>query len=55
MNIRQRLYRVTVKHDLGDVSILIYAQSKKVAKQQVLSAEGCPARAIVAITRENDW
>ena len=44
-------YLVTVRHDRGTARLAVTAANKAGAVAQVMSSEGCPRRAIVAIDR----
>jgi ferredoxin len=49
MRIRIRTYVVTLKHDAGLMDIALGARNKGVAKDMIMAAEHCPARAIKKI------
>lgn len=42
-------YRVTVKHDRGLITLIVWAQNTGGAIRTVMAAEGCPRGAIVRI------
>lgn len=42
-------FLVRVKHDNGIVRITTTASSEDAAKQKIMSAEGCPERAILSV------
>lgn len=44
-------YIVTVKHDEGKTKLRVTASSEDAAKKKIMSAEGCPERAIISIKK----
>ena len=46
-------YTVTVKHDKGTAKIRVRADSEAKARKRVMDTEGCPACAIVRVTKSN--
>jgi hypothetical protein len=47
--IRIKQYRVFLTHDKGRAVIRVPARNKKVARDLIMKAEGCPARAIQSV------
>ena len=47
-----KTYKLTLKHDNGTVNLIVKAENEEAAKQIVMKAEGCPARAITKIKEQ---
>lgn len=45
-----RDFKITLRHDDGEISITTWADSKEQAIKQVLDAEGAPESAVVGIS-----